>query len=304
MKKSEIRKDYLLDRYVIIAPKRSKRPEQMKQTSLVTSKDSPFTSNNLDKKRIIDSLGKGSEKVVVINNLFPAVTLKNKRAYGVQEVIIDTPDPTLRQPDFSLQHLVRLLTMCARRVRTLMKLPKINYILCLKNEGAAAGASIQHEHSQIFATSFVSPGIKAEAEKAKEYFHTHGASFYSNLIKKEMKSARRVYEDKYIAAFTPYASVFEYEIWIFSKRAVDNISALNKQEIISLAKMLQKILGKLKKLGLAYNYLSRQIVSDKHQHFCLKIEPRGSVWGPVELDSGLFINSVTPEDAAKYYRSK
>lgn len=304
MKKSEIRKDYILDRYVIIAPRRSKRPEQMKQTSVITSQTSPFTSNNLSGKRIIDSLGKGSEKVVVINNLFPAVTLKNKQAYGTQEVIIDTPDPTLRQPDFSLQHLIGLLTMSARRVRALMKLPKINYILCLKNEGAAAGASIQHEHSQIFATNFVSPEIKVEAEKVKEYFQTHGTSFYSDLIKKEMKSARRVYEDSYIAAFTPYASVFEYEIWIFSKRPADNIAALNKQEIISLAKMLKKIVGKLKKLGLAYNYLSRQIVSDKHQHFCLKIEPRGSVWGPVELDAGLFINSVTPEDAAKYYRSK
>jgi hypothetical protein len=38
--------------------------------------------------------------------------------------------------------------------------------------------------------------------------------------------------------------------------------------------------------------------------FCLKIEPRGSVWAGVELDAGLIINSVPPEEAAQYYRKK
>jgi UDP-N-acetylglucosamine 1-carboxyvinyltransferase len=61
---------------------------------------------------------------------------------------------------------------------------------------------------------------------------------------------------------------------------------------------------KLKKLGLAYNYTCRQSVSNKHQHFCIKIEPRDSVWAGVELDAGLIINSVPPEEAAKYYRKK
>jgi hypothetical protein len=36
----------------------------------------------------------------------------------------------------------------------------------------------------------------------------------------------------------------------------------------------------------------------------MKIQPRESVWAGVELGSGLVINSIAPEDAAKFYREK
>jgi galactose-1-phosphate uridylyltransferase len=62
MKKSEIRKDYLLDKYVIIAPRRSKRPEQIKEASIVVTSSSPFTPDHLKKAKIIDSLGKGKDQ--------------------------------------------------------------------------------------------------------------------------------------------------------------------------------------------------------------------------------------------------
>lgn len=47
------------------------------------------------------------------------------------------------------------------------------------------------------------PSIKLEIEQIAEYDKKHGTDFYSDLIKKEMKSRRRVYEDKYVVAFTP-----------------------------------------------------------------------------------------------------
>lgn len=304
MKKSEIRKDYVLDRYVIISPRRSKRPHQLKETKDIVISSSPFTSEYLKTVKIIDSLGQGKKKIVVLANIFPAVTLNNSKAYGTQEVIVETLDPLVRLSDLPVAHIIQLLKMYGRRVRALMKLKKIQYILCLKNEGVAAGASLQHEHSQIFATEIIPSGIEKEAMRLEEYYKKYNRNYYSDLIKKEMKSSRRIYEDKYIAAFAPYASAFQYEVWIFTKREVDNISMLNKGELESVAKVLKNILSKLKKLGLSYNYFCRQVVSDTHQHFCLKIEPRGSTWAGVELDAGLIINSVPPEEAAKYYRKK
>lgn len=302
MKKSEIRKDYLLDRYVIIAPRRAKRPEQIKAASVTVTPVSPFTPDHLSKNKIIDSLGTGKQRVVVVKNIYPAVTLQNAKAYGTQEVIVDFPDPSLRLADASLDQIIRIFRMYAKRVKAVEKLSKIDYIICFKNEGAASGASIQHEHSQIFASALVPPLLVEERAKLAEYHKTHNTSFYEDLIKKEMKSRRAVYEDKYIAVFTPYASAYQYEVWIFTKRHVDNISLLNKQELQSLAKILKKLLLKLKKLGLAYNYFSHQIVSEPHQHFCLKIQPRGSIWAGVELDAGLVVNFIPPEEAAAYYR--
>lgn len=304
MKKSEIRKDYLFDKYVVIAPRRSKRPKQIKETSVVITPFSPFTPDHIKKSKIIDSIGKGKDQIVVLKNLFSAVALNNKKAYGTQEVIIETPDPSTRLPDLPVEHFIKLLTMYAQRVKAVMALPKIDYILCFKNEGASSGASIQHEHSQIFASDFLPPQVIEENQLLADYHRKHKSFFYNDLIKKEMKSTRKVFSDQYVAVFTPYASAYHYEVWIFTKRQVDNITKLTKLEMASVAKALKMILVKLRKLGLSYNYFCRQVVSNKHQHFCIKIEPRDSIWAGVELDSGLIINSVPPEEAAKYYRKK
>ena len=61
---------------------------------------------------------------------------------------------------------------------------------------------------------------------------------------------------------------------------------------------------KLNNLNLSFNYFLHNIVNDKDQHFYIKIQPRDSIWAGVELGSGMVINSVSPEDAAKYYKSK
>jgi len=74
-------------------------------------------------------------------------------------------------------------------------------------------------------------------------------------------------------------------------------------EYKSLAKCLRHILQKVDQLGLAYNFFMHQVVSRLDQHFYIKVQPRDiNVWAGVELGSGLIINSVVPETAAKYYR--
>jgi len=117
-----------------------------------------------------------------------------------------------------------------------------------------------------------------------------------------MKSERKIFEDKFVAAFTPYASEYHYEAWIFTKRHLDNIAKLDDDEFKSFAKILKVILLKLQRLDLSFNFFLHQVISNKDQHFYLKIQPRDSVWAGIELGSGLVINSVLPEDAAEYYK--
>jgi UDPglucose--hexose-1-phosphate uridylyltransferase len=106
-----------------------------------------------------------------------------------------------------------------------------------------------------------------------------------------------------VGAFAPFASEYHYEAWIFPKRHTDNVSTLNTQEISSLSKCLKMILTKIHKLDLSYNFFMHQAVSFKDQHFYIKIQPRdNNVWAGVELGSGLVINSIPPEKAARYLR--
>jgi len=310
MKKSEIRKDYLLDKYVIITPGRASRPREIKEQTIIKhSSDCFFCEDSLNEEQkrsknyiLAEIKEKNQRQVTVIKNLFPALSIDNKKAYGYQEVIIETPHHSKELGDLSEIEIENVLKMYSQRTQTLQKDKKIDYILCFKNQGSKAGASIIHAHSQVFASSILPPELKNELNLARQYKEKKQTCFYCDLIKKEAKTNRKIFEDNNIVAFAPYASEYHYEAWIFSKRHLDNITKLNKQEFKSFAKVLKKILLKLKALDISFNFFLHQVVSDNDQHFYLKIQPRDSVWAGVELGSGLIINSVAPEAAAKYYR--
>ncbi|MFH0840795.1 MAG: DUF4931 domain-containing protein [bacterium] len=304
MNKSEIRKDYLLDKYVIITPGRAKRPRDIKEQTIIsrTSK-CPFCSENIKPEKIIDSVKMANGlSILSLKNIFPAVSLDNPLAYGEQEVIIETPYHNKELHDLSVEHIEQLLRFYAKRTLAISQNKKIDYILCFKNQGSKAGASIVHAHSQILATAFFPSEIKEELRMAKIYEKKYCRCPYCDIIKKEIKSERKIFEDKDIVAFAPYASQYHYEAWLFTKRHLDNIIKLNNQEFISLAKILKKTLTKLHSLDLSFNFFLHQAISVKDQHFYLKIQPRDSIWAGAELGSGLVINSVSPEIAAKYYR--
>jgi len=303
MPKSEIRKDYLLNKYVIITPGRALRPRDVNEQTVISRvSDCPFCPEKINSKNIIDRLDAPEGEIISLKNLFPAVTLDNDGAYGAQEVIIEAADHKKELHDLSEEQIRRLLMMYARRTEALSKIKKIQYILCFKNQGSKAGASIVHAHSQIFATELIPPDIKKELKISYNYQLTKKTCAYCDIIKKEIKSPRLIYEDKFVVCFAPYASQYHYEAWIFTKRHLDNITKLSHDEITSYAKILKKILSKLNELDLSFNYFLDQVISDSNQHFYLKIQPRDSVWAGVELGSGLVINSVPPEDAAKFYR--
>ena len=307
--KSEIRKAYLLDRYAIITPGRAARPREIKEQTVIKNLEScPFCPENIDKKEIIDKLPADNSKdetwdVLSIRNIFPAVELDNKKAYGTQEVIIDTPNHAEELGGMKIEKIEQLLKMYAKRTKDIAKNKKINYILCFKNQGSKAGASITHSHSQIFATKITPPEIKEEMTAIDNYKKKHGGCPYCKIIKEEEKNKRKIFSDKNIVAFTPYASEYHYEAWIFPRKHVDNITLLTEDEIKSFAKALKLILEKLETINLSFNYFLHNLVSDKNQHLYLKIQPRDSVWAGVELGSGLIINSVPPEEAAKFYRN-
>ena len=303
MQKSEIRKDYLLNKYVIITPGRALRPRDVKEQTIISRiADCPFCPEKINKQNILDQVDAPEGKIISLKNIFPAVSLDNKKAYGVQEVIVETPEHKKELHDLSEAQIEQLLRMYAKRTSALSQIKDIEYILCFKNQGSKAGASIVHAHSQIFATALLPPEIKEELNISYNYQLANKTCAYCYIIKKEIKSERAIYENKFVAAFTPYASQYHYESWIFAKRHLDNITKLNDDEFKSFAKILKKILLKLSWLDLSFNYFLHQVISDSDQHFYLKIQPRDSVWAGIELGSGLVINSMAPEQAAKFFR--
>ncbi|OIO08019.1 hypothetical protein COX68_03245 [Candidatus Falkowbacteria bacterium CG_4_10_14_0_2_um_filter_41_15] len=302
-KKSEIRKSFIFNKYVIITPGRILRPRDLKEyTDNQPNPDCPFCRQNINQKNVLDKIKIKNNSIICLKNIFPAVALNNPKAYGTQEVIIENANHQKNLADFSLKHIEAILEMYIRRTKAIVKNKKIDYILCFKNQGLKAGASLSHAHSQIFATEIVPEDLREEMILAQRHKIKTGHCAYCDIIKMEMKSSRQIYSDKYVVAFAPYASQFHFEAWIVTKRHIDNIIGLNQNEKRAIAKILKHLALKMQKLNLSFNYFLHNVISDKHQHFYIKIQPRDSIWAGVELGSGLVINSIRPEEAAKYYR--
>lgn len=307
LRQSEIRKDYIQDKYVLIAPLRDKRPHDIERCHYgvdTTPKVCTFCPKNIKSQKTTLTIGtKNNWLIKVIANKYPALSIHNPRAYGMQEVVVETPEHEPELEDLPTAHIAKVLEVYALRTKKISQNKKIEYILIFKNNGGRAGASIMHAHSQVFATSFLPPHIYDKSQRVHEYKLKHGKCVYCEVIKKESSGPRLIDQDKYMIAFSPYASMYNYESWIMPQRHIDNITLLTKSERRSHAIMLKKILMKINKLGLPYNYYFHQVIHDEDQHLYMKIVPRGNVWAGVEIGSGLIINPIPPEDAARYYRS-
>jgi len=305
LKKSEFRKDYFLDRFVLITPGRAKRPEELHENESAEHLDAcDFCPEKLNYSNVIDRIGHGKKwQVISIKNIFPALTMDNKKAFGSQEVIIETPEHNMPFALLSSDQIESVLKLHIKRMKKIEQDGKIRYILGFKNHGARAGASREHSHSQIFASALLPPQIEKEMSAAKIYREKNKSCPYCLIAKKETKGPRKIFADKNVVAFAPYASQYHYEAWIMTKDHLADITQLDQVRIKSLVQILKKILLKINNLKLPYNFFFYKIVGYDNGHFVLKVQPRGSVWAGIELASGIVLNSVSPEEAAKLYRS-
>lgn len=304
--RAEIRVDYVHDRQVIIAPGRSRRPHDPNYEAAVLSRApavDTFSPERLKNVRALLTIGgRNHWRIKVINNIFPVVSPENPKAYGYQEVVVETPDYGVELANLPEQHLAELLRVYGQRVRALQRDKQIRYILVFKNNGGQAGASINHAHSQIFASAYVPPHVVTRRKRAQEYRVINGRDYYSDLLIKEENGPRWIASGRHVCALTPYASLYNYEAWIMPWRRVDNVSQLKPAEVKEMAAYLKKILMRLNGEGLPYNYYLHQVVGDQLEHMYLRIAPRRDVWAGLELGSRLIVNSVSPEEAARFYR--
>ena len=311
----ELRKDYVLDRWVIISTGRAARPKEFKKTDAVEKSDGScfFCPGNEAKTppEIYRVEKDGSWVVRVFPNKFPAVVpykkiisnrpfLKAVSAFGKHEVIIETPAHNKQLWDLSTDEIAVVLDVYKKRVAALSKVKGISYVSVFKNHGPLAGTSLIHSHTQVVAygkiPNLVAAECKASIKKKK--------CLYCEIIDEEMQSDRRVYENKSFAAFCPYASRFNYEVWIFPKKHVTNITKLDSAELNLLADVLRKILLGMKKINCSYNFFLHISPKKENLHFHIEVCPRISTWAGFEISTDDIINSVSPEDAARFYRSQ
>ena len=305
----ELRKDYFLDRYVLISPVRSKRPHLVRHEKKKKDSRGSFCIGNEGKtpQELYRYPHTKEWQLRVFYNKYPVVTpgknpemkrkgsLVSSGSFGYHEVIVDTPGHDEELWDLPIERIADVLRVYNERIEANMKKRGIKYVSLFKNHGGLAGASLHHSHSQLVAYSQI-PEIIKEKEKAI----ASRDNPYGHLIKGEMDSSRRCFENIHFAAFCPFASRFPYEIVVFPKRHILNATELTEDEIISLAEIMRIILLKLRVVGENYNFYFQNGI--KNMRFHIEMMQRKGTLAGFELATDCLINTVRPEDAAKFYR--
>ncbi len=312
----ELRKDYLLDRWVVLATDRKKRPQQFKKENKSHEEGTCFfcPGNEHLTPPEIGRIPQGdSWKFRWFPNKFPAVKAEGNPsiqthndfftfsdAYGHHEVIAETHDHDKQLWDLSKNDLKCLLKVYNSRIVELSNLPNVEYVTIFKNHGKEAGTSLIHSHTQIATLNILPKSIKDEcaAYSSKEDCP------YCRIIDIEKNSHRKCFENKGFLAFTPYASRFNFEIWVFPKKHLRTMDEFTKKDYDDLADIMKKILSRLKKINASYNYYIHYSPPDENLHLHIEILPRLATWAGFEFSTGITINSTSPEDAAKFYRGE
>ncbi len=334
---NELRKDYLLNRWVVVATERSRRPsdfvKQKAETAQTTVCPMCVGNEHLTPPAVMLYLKENGEVNVtqdplvgerpknwlvrVIPNLYPAFSppklpedtaqiLKSEcfgDAIGGHEVIVESPNHDEDPADAELPQLELVVHAYIDRLKELSTKPYVKYVSIFRNFGKEAGASLSHAHSQIIAAPMVPSLIQAELDASKAHYREHRKCVFCEIIEQEAKGPRLVYDNADFVVFAPYASINPMEFWILPKKHSANILDLNGAEIEVFAKTLRLSLKALKDVvnDPPYNYGIHLAINEEakdYYHWHLEVYPKLSIWAGFELNTGIYINTVTPETAA------
>jgi len=329
---SEIRKDPASLTWIISATERGKRPtdfkEEEKPQRRVKRTGCPFCAGGEEMKAPLreHAIWPGEQdkktliwKTRVLPNKYPAlypdVELSQAQkdtiyhylsGVGGHEVIVDSPNHDDTLATMSIEQISAILRTYRQRYRFWWTDPRITYLLVYRNYGVEAGASLGHPHSQAMATPIIPHRIYEELEEGRNYYDQNQECVYCRTIQveKENEPSRKVFENEAMFAFCPFASRFPFEIWILPKDHYSTLEGIPQKKINYLAEALSEVFKKLNEVlgDIAYNMIVHSAPLRTpgllYYHWHIEVLPRLTMPAGFEWGAGIYINIISPEDAA------
>jgi UDPglucose--hexose-1-phosphate uridylyltransferase len=322
----ELRKDPIVGRWVIISTERGRRPSDFAPEPVrLRATNCVFCEGNEDKTppeilagRRPGSLPNGPGWTYrVVSNKFPALRIEGDleptgeglfdrlNGVGAHEVIVETPDHTASLATLPVDMVADVLLACRERMLDLKKDPRFEYVLVFKNHGEAAGASLEHPHSQLIATPIIPIMLTEEMTGSAQYWGMKERCVWCDILRQERRAGKRIIlESSGFTVLAPFAPRFPFETWILPRRHHSAFEESDIAELRDLAGALSEFLARLNRLlkDPPYNFMLHTAPlrepSLEHFHWHLEVIPKLTRVAGFEWGSGFFINPLPPEDAA------
>ena len=329
----ELRKDPVVGRWVIISTERARRPSDFVPApagrgaggscAFCPGQEDRTPAEILALRPVESAPNSPGWTLRVIPNKFPALRIEGElepsgeglydrmSGVGAHEVIIETPDHHQTLAGLGEARIAEVLGAYRERILDLEKDPRIQYVMVFKNHGEAAGASLEHPHSQLIATPIVPIMVEEELEGAERHFRLKKRCIWCDIIRQERRGGGRIIlESDGFVALAPFAPRFPFETWILPAAHRAGFEETEATELRPLGRLLGEVLRRMGKVlgDPPYNYMLHsaplRTAGLDHFHWHLEIIPKLTRVAGFEWGTGFFINPTPPEEAARYLRGE
>ncbi|TKS57732.1 MAG: galactose-1-phosphate uridylyltransferase [Nitrospira sp.] len=328
----DLRRDPIVGRWVIISTDRSGRPHdfaQLQPVRPISTAICPFChgQERLTPKEIMAYRPLPAEPnspnwtVRVVPNKFPALQVEGDmgreglglydrmNGVGAHEVIIESPNHTEGLADLPPKKIEDVVWAYRDRIIDLKKDLRFRYILIFKNHGAAAGATLEHSHSQLIALPIVPTSVIEEIDGCRAHYEQKERCIYCDILRQDLSDGDRIVaENSEFICLTPFAPRFPFEMWVLPKRHAAYFEESQKSQFEFLAPILSECLRRMDKVLARppYNFILHSSPlherTGEYYHWHLEIIPKLTQVAGFEWGTGFYINPVSPEESAKNLR--
>lgn len=332
--RSELRYDPISGEWVLVAPERF-HPETLKRwrpkrevppKSKDIFKDPLKTISEYIMWEYVEGKPTGEAhpekskhwRILVLQNKYPAVSHNPKKisaVHGIFPVLAGSGQHDLlvtrgyreNFPLLSKEEAFHVFEAFRDRYLMFFGDKKVKYVSIFHNWGKMAGASVYHPHYQILGIPITPPDVERSLSGSEAYFRRYKKCAHCTAIAWEKKQKKRIIaESEYGIAFAPFVSRNSFEIKIFPKAHRAFFENTLDVELADIAGLLQEVLRKVEKnlKDPDYNfYIHTAPIGDKKRHksyhWHIEVVPRWNVPAGFEYATGILINVVDPDVAAK-----
>ena len=244
-------------------------------------------------------------RVRVVPNKFPAFgpwsrdgdrpdgLFARRAAVGRQEVVVHSPRHVRSLADLTVRELGLVADAWQARA-TAAREAGFPYLHALVNEGAGAGASLAHSHSQLVWLEEDPPLVARERALQAE---ADGCLLCAVLTEERKQRIRIVEERDGIVLLCPYAGRQPYELL-----AAPLECEQDPFTSAGLAVALTLAAEGIRRLHVAEGPVPLNIWLHASGHWHIEVLPRIGVLAGIELGAGYFVNTLAPESAAGVLR--
>ena len=228
---------------------------------------------------------------------------------GAHEVIIESPRHDASWSMMGAEEIQRVLWAWRERMRDLRRDFRLRSFVVVKNHGEASGATLDHPHSQLVALPMVPQHLDAALAGARTYHQATTHCVFCDIATQEVATERRmVSSDEQTVAFAPFASRVPFETWIMPRL---HRAAFDEETDSSLAAVAERLSDVMRRVNTtlaspAFTLLLHTAPVGEERsaayHWHLEILPRLGPVNGLAFDGGLYVNPVAPEESARALR--